>query len=284
MKNRGKGRFWFWLSVVIIVVGLGFYLFVKIGQEQEEGSPETTRPELKQQGLDAETEEILAGPSESEPVREDLSAEDPCLQIEKQLAEFFRYLDGKKYIQSQDQKRSTYARFRKIIERLEAMPPIPAGEGADPGIIIRNINHFFRILDRNDFRLIKEILANEHGSLETDIGLFYRWVTLGKQCPTTKEERPSMKSTYLYAGFFLNTIGGRAYMFRRTSSLRLLVNYYCILIIHEMDKAGQNTYGINLIPHIVPLKQEISHYPDFLFLQEYLDQLNRIERYYMQKK
>ena len=93
-----------------------------------------------------------------------------------------------------------------------------------------------------------------------------------------------MEVVYQYAGFFLNTIGGRAYLLRRTPSVRLLVSYYCILIIHEMDKEGKNHLGIDILPFVTTLKQEIGHYSEFKFLRKYLGQLNRIEDYYIQKR
>jgi hypothetical protein len=89
---------------------------------------------------------------------------------------------------------------------------------------------------------------------------------------------------YQYAGFFLNTIGGRAYLFRRSLGLRLLISYYCILIIHEADKEGRNTYGIDVLPTILAVKNEIGNYPGFRYRDEYVRRLNTLESYYLAKR
>ena len=93
-----------------------------------------------------------------------------------------------------------------------------------------------------------------------------------------------MTTLYQYAGFFINTTGGRAYLFRRPSGLRLLVSYYCLLIIHEADKRGMNRCGIDIFPLVEPLKNEIRYYPDFQFQEEYIGQIGKIEEFYRKKR
>jgi hypothetical protein len=120
--------------------------------------------------------------------------------------------------------------------------------------------------------------------MEISLEMFYRWLTLGERCPDPENIRPSMTTLYQYAGFFINTTGGRAYLFRRPSGLRLLVSYYSVLIIHEADKKGRNNCGIDIFPLIEPLKNEIRYYPDFQFQEEYIGQIEEIEEYYRKKR
>ncbi|MBW1799420.1 MAG: hypothetical protein JRJ85_01690, partial [Deltaproteobacteria bacterium] len=96
--------------------------------------------------------------------------------------------------------------------------------------------------------------------------------------------RRSLDVAYQYAGFLLNTIGGRSYLFRRSVEIRLLMSYYCLLIIHEADKKGKNNYGIDIFPLIVSVAKEISLYPDFHFQDEYLQHLSRISDYYLTRR
>jgi hypothetical protein len=103
-------------------------------------------------------------------------------------------------------------------------------------------------------------------------------------CPDPEHFRPPLQVLYQYAGFFINTIGGRAYLFRRSPRFRLVMSYYCVLIIYEADKRGLNSYGIDLVPFIEPLRKEITHYPDFEFQEEYLYRLRRIQEDYLQKR
>jgi hypothetical protein len=154
----------------------------------------------------------------------------------------------------------------------------------DPRIMTKNIFHFFRALDKNDLRFLKEIMRNEADTLDMNLDVFYKWFTLGDQCRDPEGLRPSLDVLYQYAGFFLNAIGGRAYLFRRPSEVRLLVTYYCLLIVHEADKRGKNSYGIDIFPEIEPLAREISFYPDFHFQNEYILQLTSLQNYYLNKR
>jgi len=178
----------------------------------------------------------------------------------------------------------TYTRFKKILNRLAARPPVPAGEGTAPAIIIKNVYHFYRVLDRKDLRLIRHIVTKEKETLEFNLEIFYRWVGLGNRCPDPEGMRPSKEILYKYAGFFINTTGGRACLFRRSSDIRLLVSYYCLLIINEADKKGGNSYGIDILPYIEPIREEILLHTHFQFQSEYINKLDSLKRYYQSKR
>ena len=288
-SNIGHG--WWWLLLIIILAGLGYYLYSEMGREPAKDSiiegpasvkkiPAPTEP----QGVTGEEGAVPVRPTREEPPLKPAPKEDYCARIEKNVAEFFRYLDEKEYVSRLNPKTDAYTRFKKILRRAAARPPFPAGEGADPKIIIGNLYHFFRILDRKDLSLVIAVLKNEQDAMEISLEMFYRWLTLGDRCPDPENIRPSMTVLYQYAGFFINTTGGRAYLFRRPSGLRLLVSYYCILIVHEADKKGRNNSGIDIFPLIEPLKNEIRYYPDFQFQEEYIGQLGQIEDYYRKKR
>lgn len=293
MRKRKKGRIWVWISIFIIAVAcglMGYYLGIETGYKEKEISvkkpitpkeKQTPKVELKAPAAPVE-EEIT--PKEETMETRPLEEEDYCGQIEKDVLAFFKYLDTKSYIQHLELGTGTYERFKLLIKKLSSKPPIPAGEGIKTKIMIGNIYHFFRILNKKDLRLIKEILRNEADTLEMNLDLFYKWLLVGGQCPDPEGIRPSLEVLYQYAGFFLNTVGGRAYLFRRPTGLRLLVSYYALLIIHEADKRGKNSYGIDLFPEITPLLKEISNYPDLHFQNEYIHQLTRLQNYYLKKR
>ena len=210
--------------------------------------------------------------------------EDHCIQIENDVQDFFAYLNNKDYIQSLEPGIDTYERFKGLIKKLSSLPPIPAGEGIDSMIMTKNIFHLFRILDRKDLRLIKEIMRKEADTLDMNLDMFYKWVMSEDRCPDPEGMRPSLDLLYQYAGFFLNTIGGRAYLFRRPVEIRLLISYYCLLIVHEADKRGKNVYGIDIFPEIASITKEISFYPDFHFQNEYILRLTSLQDFYLEKR
>lgn len=210
--------------------------------------------------------------------------ENECEGVERNVQEFFKVLDKKPYIHPITSGVDTYDLFKRIVKRLATIPPVPAGEGTAPSVMAKNIFHFFRVLDRKDIRLIREILTRESDTLELNLDLFYQWLMLGDQCPDPENIRPPLEISYLYAGFFLNTIGGRAYLFRRPTRLRILVSYYSLLIVHEADKKGENRYGIDIFPLIVPVREELRLLPNLLLKKEYIRRLNTLEAYYLKKR
>jgi len=207
-----------------------------------------------------------------------------CTLIQEQLSDFFHSLDTKEYFRRFNLESDAYPYFAHVIKSLAAQPPQPAGEGIQPATLITNIYFFSRALDRKDLRLIKTIVANERDTMEFNLETFYRWLMLGKECPDPGNVRPSFDVTYRYAGFFINTTGGRAYLFRRPLRLRVLLSYYCVLIVYQADRLGKNSYGLNIVPYIQTLKEELAHHPELEFQDRYLSTLNRIENYYLRKR
>jgi hypothetical protein len=209
---------------------------------------------------------------------------DPCTQLKKDVDNFFEYLNSKSYVRTLLPKTDVKTRFIEILKKLIDSPPVPAENTSDPEHMIRNITHFFRVLEKKDLQLIKAITNNEHETLEVDMKMFHMCLSLKDCCTDHEGLNLSVASLYPYAGFFLNTIGGRACLFRRASNLRLLVSYYSLLVLHEADKKGENRYGLDVFPHIAPVKNEITNYPAFQFKQEYVEQVNRVENYYLEKR
>ena len=296
MKSK-KGRSW-WILIVVVVVAcaiLAGYYFSREKLAEGEGTviQETeTSPQIIQTPEQTETPKIkepihpeAESAFESQGIQESHADRgNPCKMLEDQIGEFFEYLNGKNYIQRFEEGMDTKETFRSIVEKLSSNPPIPAGEGLDRETIIRNIFLFFRILGRRDIRIVKEILTNEADTLEMNLELFYEWLMSWDSCPDPDEIRPSFDTAYLYAGYLINTIGGKAYLTRRPLKTRLLLSYYCILILYEADKSGVNRYGIDVYPRIEDLMEEISAYSDFRFQDHYIEQLMDIQNYYYQKR
>lgn len=204
--------------------------------------------------------------------------------IAQYVQDYFVYLDTQKYIQNLNLGQPSYARFKQVMERLTSKPPIPAGEGIDPAMMVRNIYFFCRALDRKDLNIIKDVVSHDRDMLEDNMGLFYQWLMLGRRCPDPGDVRPSFGVLYRYAGFFLNTTGGRAYMFRRGLKIRLLVSYYAVQIVYQADRAGKNEYGIDVLPHVRMLMEEMGSYSDLIYRENYLKTLNKISAYYSNRR
>lgn len=207
-----------------------------------------------------------------------------CDLMDQYVRDYFQYLDTKKYIQNLKLGETSFARFKQVMDRLASKPPIPAGEGVDPAIMVKNIYFFCRALDKKDLSLIKEVVSHDRDTLEDNMGMFYQWLMLGESCPNSGNVRPSFEVLYRYAGFFLNTTGGRAYMFRRGLKVRLLVSYYSVLTIYQADKAGKNNYGVDVLPHIRMLMEEMGNYPNLIYKEAYLETLTKIKGFYSSRR
>ncbi|HUU40917.1 MAG TPA: hypothetical protein VMW42_08255 [Desulfatiglandales bacterium] len=213
-----------------------------------------------------------------------ISFEDECRKLEENLIEFFEYLDGKDYIRKLEIEGDTFANFKRILQVLSLNPPVPAGENFEHDMMIKNIYHFYRVLGLKDLNLIRLILNNEADSMEINLASFYEWLMLGDKCNYKEAQPPALNILYRYAGFLTNSIGGKAYLFRRETKLRLLINYYCVLILHEADKKKMNNFGIDIIPHLEPLADEIENYEFLYFRKEYAGKLIDIKNYYINKR
>ncbi len=207
-----------------------------------------------------------------------------CSLIDDHVHDFFAYLDHQPYVKALNLEHNTFTCFQEILDRLAAHPPLPAGEGVHPAAILKNMYHLYRVLNLNDMWLIKAVLEHEQDNLEINLDIFYKWLVSGDRCSKSRVPRPPLDVTYQYAGFFLNTIGGRAYLFRRSPTLRLLIGYYAILIVHRADTLGKDTYGIDLLPRITILKEEISNTTLLEYQMNYVDQLTQLEDYYLKKR
>jgi hypothetical protein len=135
------------------------------------------------------------------------------------------------------------------------------------------VTHLYRILGKERILQIKELLANEAAVVEPAISVLYNWVTIcnaGEGGPT---DPAKLKSLYQYACFFLNSLGGRSYLLRRESKLRMLINYYSLLVLDKANDAQFNAYGLDIRPHLDYLFYDINNQKGLLYRQRYLTQL-----------
>lgn len=184
--------------------------------------------------------------------------EDECAIISRQIKDFFTRLDQRDYIQKRRIVDGSKAYFGMLIDRLLANPPVVSGETADLLTILNNSVHLYRVLQRDDLLLFKDVLINEMADLENIMALFYRWSLIAADCPGVGINiHLPLPAMYEYAGFFLNTLGGRSYLFRRATRVRLLVKYYSVLILDQVNEAKLNHHGLDIRPAINSLLNEM---------------------------
>ncbi len=197
-------------------------------------------------------------------------------EIHQEVINFFHYLDQKDYIKAYSLKEGTYKHFLKLIEKLSANPPTISGETRDIYILTHNIAHFYRVIGGKDISLIKDILSNEKEITEQTMALLYEWIT--KEIGNEKKEiKTTTKDLYEYAAFFLNTMGGKAYLSRRDSRTRIFVTYYSVLILNKANEETLNRHGVDIRPHLNLLLEDIRYQKNLNRRTEYLKKLNTIK-------
>lgn len=198
------------------------------------------------------------------------------------IKEFYAHLDEQEYLKPYQLGKPSEEYFSILLQKVVDNPPIVTGETDDLFNILKNTAHFFRIFGKKNIFTLKAILDREKDSFEKVLSDFYQ-LTGEPGCLEQGFGLHIPKSSlYDYAGFFLNTMGGRLYLFRRDSVSRMAVSYYSILIVDEANSNGTNKHGVDLAPSIKSLIDELENNGSVLRMRdEYLDTLYILEQKYM---
>ncbi len=301
-KEPGQFRSIFMLSILILaVMGAVFFFFGRSEHntgrvtpvERQTPAPavtpppqarpgrETTGPPAAESPVPPETRqgEKPGGPGATTAAAVEDQAKQ-CRQLAGDLHHFFTHLDQQEYIRPFDLKEPSQAYFVALAAKLLDNPPVVSGESDDLYTMLKNMAHFFRVIGRNNILLIKAILDRERDKIE-DVGAeLYQWTAIGACSNDQFKLNAPLPKLYEYAGFFLNTMGGRSYLFRRDSRSRLLVDYYAILIIDRANSKQLNKYGIDIRPIIPQLIQDIKSSNQLIYKEKYLDRLYDLQEKY----
>jgi len=206
-----------------------------------------------------------------------------CEIVERQIRSFFHYLDSREYLKPYKLENGAAGLYRDMLRQLSATPPIVVGETRDLFTLFRNMAHLNRVLGKNRLKLARSVLNAEGDIIEPLMATFYEWFTQD-DCGSSDLERPSLETLYDYAAFFLNTLGGRSYLFRRNAKVRILATYYSVLIIDRANARTLNPYGIDVSRSIDSLIYDLNNSTEFLQRKLYLSELQRLQYKYRPQK
>jgi hypothetical protein len=201
-------------------------------------------------------------------------------ELDRKVMAFFAYLDNQPYVQAYELEGGSYSAYLQAVEDLSANQPKVSGELDSLYTMIRNVAHFYRVLGKNRVNLTKEILANESEIVESVMNTFYQWYTLEPAQRSSMAGRPGDEVLYEYAGFFLNTLGGRSYLARRAPRVRVLTHYYSVLLLDRANDEKMNANGIDIRPHIRSAYNDIKLQMGLFYQKLYLEQLEKLMRKY----
>ena len=295
---------------LVIVVVTGFFVFSKISGwhiskldtavkkeqevwQQKADTLEQKVTKLKQELTDVKGQKVpkeklalIFGEEEKEEQQQVKETATPPKKLpdiadtERQIAAFFTYLDKRPYVQSLNLAGGTYLQYQLAIEKLSAKPPIIVGEMDSLYNMVRNVAHFYRVMGKKRVLLTRQILQNESEVTESVMKTFYQWFTMDDRGQATLKGRPSMTAMYEYAGYLLNTLGGRSYLLRRNPKVRVLTTYYCVLILDWANDAEINSRGIDIRPYIKSSLMEIKNQIGLIHQKEYITSLSELSLKY----
>ena len=286
------------LIVLFALIGLGLlgYHFIHqwhaktldqaVNQERRHANEKIAQLEAKINRLIEE----LGGQQQSQPSKsemvnafgaakpmESLTTEEvDCKQVTGQVVAFFQYLDSKAYLIWPGINSRAEDLFDQISRQLTAKPPVNVGEMDDIYSLVHNVTHFYTTLGKDRVELIKEILKSESDVLEPAMAVMFAWVTA---CNANTKQL-DLNTLYQYAHFFLNTLGGRSYLLRRDAKLRMLINYYSLLIIDMANESKLNSYGLDIRPFLDYVFYDINNQKGLMYRQRYLSRLSALQNKY----
>jgi hypothetical protein len=204
---------------------------------------------------------------------------DPA-DIESRIRAFFTYLDEQPYVQVYNFEGGTYLQYQVAINKLSSNLPAIAGEMQSLYTMVRNVAHLYRVMGKKPIHLTREILQNESEVIEPVMATFYRWYTMDDGGRSSLGGRPSLKTMYDYAGFLLNTLGGRSYLLRRSPKIRVLITYYCVLALDRANDEGLNINGIDIRPYIKTSLMDVKNQIGLIYQKDYITKLRELNLKY----
>jgi hypothetical protein len=218
--------------------------------------------------------EVFGPPAAEPPAREKPLAPE---EIERRVKAFFAYLDSRDYVKAYDLPGGVYEEYVLAVEALSASPPRVAGETESLYEMLKNVSYFFRVMGRKRVQLEAEILKKEPEIMESAMRVFFQWYTGPLE---TMRGKPSLKTMYACASFLVDTFGGRSYLLRRDSRIRLLSIYYCIQVLDRANDQNMNPNGIDIRPLIASAARDIRSQTGLAYQKSYLAELERLARKY----
>ena len=278
ISNKENRHLLLWWLLILSIVSGSFYIGYRYGYEK---AIQIGR-EKKISKTKALKKEIRELPKKGVMSSQKWEGKEPikslylltCKEARQNILDFLSYLNEKGYLQRYLKGEDIKIHLRSILEKLSKNLPDTQGERMRSEIMISNIYHLFRSLTNEDVGMIKEIIKHESHELEYVMRWYYVWLISQDRCSDTFNILPSMKMVHTYACYFLNTIGGRSYLFRRSTPVRLLLTYYCVIIVHDMAKRRKDIYYFTA----KELIDELKRFPELKFQRYYISRLKKIIR------
>ncbi len=206
---------------------------------------------------------------------EDLRAPESCDQVEAELARICGVVDQRDYVAAAGVAGGTCGLIRTLADELAARPPRISSELKSYETMLDNVFHLFRVVGRKRLELVRRIQWEEHELAEPASMALYRWLVSRTRCARSGATAVTPETLYAYAGFLFNTMGGQAYLRRRSPRAEALASFYALLIIDEAQSADYDPAGVDPRQEILRTRELLGAQP-LVFREHYLLILDRM--------
>jgi hypothetical protein len=223
--------------------------------------------------LEAEWVEMTGSPPEWP---DDFDRPSDCAAVLDELKSLAGKADEGDYAKLSGARQGTFELLFDVSESLERKKPSIGGRLDDGDAMRANIVHFMIALGPQRLAQLVQ-LSRKQSRLAEPLALgLYRWMRAGDSCGDSRHP-PSAETQYEYAAFLLQTIGGQAYLRRRTPRLEALTSFYSLLLADAAIADGYNPHGLDLRPEIARSKALMEMQP-LVFRNQYLRVLESLDR------
>lgn len=202
---------------------------------------------------------------------EDFSSPQSCQAVEEQLMKLCLHLDAP------GEEGGSCTLLKQAAEALAARPPVLDSELRQLESVLGNTFHLFRVLHGERMDRARRLLREEGGLAEPAAMTIYRWLITRERCARSGKTAIRMAPLYDYACFLFQSIGGQAYLRRRSPEVEALASFYALLIVDRALEQKHNPHGLDPRPEIRRTRQLIAD-SHFLFEARYLERLDDMSR------
>jgi len=201
---------------------------------------------------------------------EDFAAPASCDAVQNELARICVAIDLR--IPELGRQGGSCTLIEQMGSELAAAPPDLSSELRSYETLLQNVFHLFRVAGRERLGFARRVLAEEDLAEPAALTL-YRWAVSHERCSRTGRDALGRSSLYAYSGFLFNTLGGQAYLRRRSPRVEALVCFFGLEALDGAIREGHNPQGLDPRPEI-PRCRELVAASDFVFEERYLAQLD----------
>jgi hypothetical protein len=205
---------------------------------------------------------------------ENLSSPGNCDDVRQDLARICAAFDAR--APALRQHGGACAMIEQLGQELVAAPPDLSSELRSYDTLLQNVFHLFRVAGRERMQAARRALAQEELAEPAALAL-YRWAISHERCSASRSLTVRGDALYAYAGFLFNTLGGQAYLRRRSPRIEALACFYGLQVLEHAIRSGHNPQGLDPRPEI-PRCRALVASQDLVFSDRYVAELDAMAR------